>query len=482
MPIINKGTVFKGFAWSAVERFSYQLIQFIIGILLARILTPDDFGIIGMLNIFLAISQSFIDSGFGNALIQKKGRDQTDYSTVFYFNFVVGILVYLVLFFAAPWIASFYDMPILTPVTRVISLNLVLSSLLLVQKTKMTIELNFRIQAYISFVSVILSGTIGVWMAYQGYGVWSLVYQSLVFNLLSCILFWICAKWLPSRVFSISSFKNLFKFGSKLLVTGIYGPIYDNLNTLIIGKFYSPASLGYFTRANTFVQFPSSNIVGIINRVSMPVLSDIQDNDDNLRFAYRRLIKYTYFFVFPLMLGLAIVSKPLIILLLTEKWIGVVPYMQVLCVAMTLYPICAYNINLLLVKGNSGLHLKLDIIKKVVGIIILAVSAAISIMAICYGTILSSLFAWILTAIFSGRLINLDLFTQIKDMFKPFIISVIMVLGVYPFLLFNIPIWLQLTFQIMVGSLVYLIISYIFNHEPLTYFGSIFRKHRQSND
>lgn len=481
MSEINKGNVFRGFAWSAVERFSYQLIQFVIGIILARILSPDDFGIIGMLNIFLAISQSFIDSGFGNALIQKIDRTQVDYSTVFYFNFVVGLLVYIVLFFAAPLIARFYDIPILTPVTRVISINLVLSSLLLVHKTKMSIELNFKVQAYISLVSVIISGGMGVLMAYKGFGVWSLVYQSIGFNLISCVLFWICAKWLPSRAFSIVSFKKLFKFGSRLLVTGIYGPLYDNLNTLIIGKFYSPASLGFYTRAHTFVQFPSSNIVGIINRVSMPVLSEMQDNDENLCNAYRRLIRYTYFIVFPLMFGLAIVSKPLILLLLTDKWAEVIPYMQVMCVAMSLYPICAYNINLLLVKGRSGLHLKLDIIKKFVGVIILAIAASISIMAICYGSILSGLFAWIITAFYSGRLINLNIGVQLKDMLKPFLASLLMVLSVYPILLMDMSVLLQLILQLITGAVVYVAISYFINREPLTYLSQLIKNKKKNN-
>lgn len=456
-----------GLIWSAVDRFSGQAIQFVLGIFLARLLSPNDYGIIGMLTIFLAVSDSIVDSGFGNALIQKKNRNQTDYSTVFYFNSIVGILLYIILFIAAPYIANFYNMPILCPVTRVMALNLVFNSLMIVQNTRLTIELNFKLIMEIKLIAHIIAGAIALYMAYCGLGVWALVLQMVSSNFIICVLFWILAKWRPSFNFSWDSFKSLFSFGSKLLVTGLYGPIYNNINTLIIGKFYSSASLGFYTRAQTFVQFPSSNITQIISRVSYPVLSSMQDNDDKLRITYRRLIKNTYFIVFPLMLGLMMVSESVIKLLLTEKWLECVPYMQILCVSMAFYPICSYNINLLLVKGKSGLHLKLDLCKKIVGLLVLSFTAFISIEAICWGTMINALFSWVITAYFSGRLIGLNIKSQIKDILPSFIITLLMCICIYILPDWALSSFMMLIIKILVGAIIYVCISFFFNTKSL---------------
>lgn len=456
-----------GLIWSAIDRFSGQTIQFVLGIFLARLLSPNDYGIIGMLTIFLAVSDSIIDSGFGNALIQKKNRDQTDYSTVFYFNSIVGILLYILLFIAAPYIANFYNMPVLCPVMRVMALNLVFNSLMIVQNTRLTIELNFKLIMEIKLIAHIIAGAIALSMAYSGFGVWALVLQIVSSNFIICGLFWILAKWRPSFKFSWESFKSLFSFGSKLLITGLYGPIYNNINTLIIGKFYSSASLGFYTRAHTFVQFPSSNITQIISRVSYPVLSSIQDDDDKLCTTYRRLIKNTYFIVFPLMLGLMMVSESVIKLLLTEKWLESVPYMQILCVSMAFYPICSYNINLLLVKGKSGLHLKLDLCKKIVGLIVLAFTAFISIEAICWGTMINALFSWIITAYFSGKLVGLNIKAQIKDVLPSFVIALLMCFFVYILPEWNLSPFMVLTIKIFVGGIIYMCVSFFFNAKAL---------------
>lgn len=460
----------KGFLWSAIERFSVQGIQFILGVVMARILSPEDYGIIGMLAIFLALSQSLIDSGFSNALIQKKNRNQEDYSTVFYFNIILGVFLYFILFFASSFLANFYDMPILSPITKVIALNLFINSLVIVQKAKLTIELNFKIQANVSVIAVLLSGILGLILAVRGWGVWALVYQSIAANFLSCVLLWIYARWRPSLLFSWHSFKSLFQFGSKLLITGLYGPIFENINTLVIGKFYSSSILGNYTRAATFAQLPSSNITSIIGRVSFPVLSDLQDNDEKLSYAYRKLIRVTSFIVFPLMMGLSTIASPLIEVLLTSKWQSCAIYLQLLCFSMLLYPVCAFNINLLLVKGMVKTHLKLDLIKKIVLLFVLFITANISVNAICIGQIISALFSWIITAYYSGRLIKYSFIDQVIELLPSFLISLLM-LGIVSFI--NIVIGLDSTYLLMVDIVIYFLfyigISYFFNRVDFHY-------------
>lgn len=456
-----------GIIWSSIDKFSGQAFQFVIGILLARLLMPEDYGIIGMLAIFLAISDSIIDSGFGNALIQKQNRTQSDYSTVFYFNILVSLILYIILFICAPYIATFYNMPILTSVTRVLSINFIINAFMIVQVTKLTIELDFKIQAKVRLFSGLIAGLFALYMAYSGFGVWALVSQMVISNLLLCILLWLFAKWRPSLEFSVESFKQLFSYGSKLLITGLYGPIFTNINTLIIGKFYSTYNLGLFTRAHNFAQFPAVNTNLIISRVSFPVLSKMQNDDERLRLNYRKLISLTYFLFLPIMFGLIIIAKPLIILLFTEKWIGIVPLFQILCISLAFLPINGYNINLLLVKGRTSLHLRLDFIKKVVSLVILIICAFISIKAICIGSVITSIFSWVLTAHYSGKLINLTLIQQFEDIVRPLIITVAMCCLIYiPFIVINNSVS-QLILALIIGIPSYYLMSLKFNAKSI---------------
>lgn len=474
-----KKKALNGVIWSSFERFSVQIIQFILGISLARILAPSDFGILGMLNIFLALSQSIIDSGFSNALIQKKDRTQIDYSTVFYFNIIIGILLYLLLYLCADYIAEFYDTPILSSIVKVISINLFLSSLIIVQKAKLTIELNFKIQAKINTISTVISGIVGLLLAHKGYGVWTLVIQSVIFNILSLILLWYYAHWKPSFIFSWESFNKLFKFGSKLLITGLYGPIFDNINSLIIGKLYTPTSLGYYNRADSLAKFPSSNITDVINRVTFPLLSLIQDDDDKLRHYYKKLITISAYIVFPLMIGLASISNPLISILLTEKWLPSAEYLELISYSLLWYPICAFNINLLLVKGAVKIHLKLDFLKKLLYLIILIITSNISIKAICIGFLLSSLSSWIITALYSGKLINLGLKQQIIDILPILVISIISCLPIrYINTLAFSPIY-TIILDLTISIILYLILSYFFKRELLYTILSVMKKNKK---
>lgn len=411
-----KGKTVSAIIWSSVERFSVQGIQFLIMIIMARLLLPSDYGLIGMLAIFIAISQSFIDSGFSNALIRKHDRAEIDFSTVFYFNIVVGVLFYLLLFFASKSIARFYNAPLLEDITKIVAINLFINSLTVVQRAKFTIEVDFKSQAKASVLSVIISGILGIWMAYTGYGVWALVTQTVVNGAINMILLWYYARWIPRWEFSVSSFKEMFSFGSKLLLAGLLDTIYKNIYTIVIGKKFSAQDLGYFTRADQFAQFPSSNVTGIVGRVTFPILSSIQHDEARLQSVYRKYLRMSAFIVFPLMMGLAALAHPLIFLLLTPKWEGVVILLQIICFAAMWYPVHAINLNLLQVKGRSDLFLRLEIAKKIIGVVALLITIPLGIIAMCIGMLFTSFFALIVNTHYSGKLINVGFIKQMGDL------------------------------------------------------------------
>jgi len=456
-----------GILWSSIERFSVQGVQFVLGIIMARLLLPDDYGLIGMLAIFLAISQSFIDSGFSNALIRKQNRTEVDFSTVFYFNILVGLFFYFLLFFASPYIAVFFSTPILESLTKVVAINVFINSLTIVQRAKFTINIDFKTQTKASLLSVIISGAIGIGMAYQGFGVWALAVQSVVSGCINMIVLWIYARWIPQKVFSISSFKEMFSFGYKLLLSGLLDTTYNNMYTIIIGKKFSKADLGYYTRANNFTQFPSSNITGILQRVTFPVLSSIQEDDEKLKETYRKFLRLSAFVIFPLMVGLLAVADPLIRLLLTEKWAGVVLLMQILCLAQMWYPIHAINLNLLQVKGRSDLFLRLEIIKKVIGVSTLCITLPFGVTAMCCGMIVGSLTALFINTYYTGKLIQVGYLKQMKDLLpilgNSFSMGVI-IWGIIQLIHINI---LALITGITVGTIYYFSIAHLTQSKEL---------------
>lgn len=451
----------KGVLWSAIERFSVQGLQFILGVVLARILMPSDYGLVGMLTIFIAISQTIVDSGFGSALIQKKDRNEVDYSTAFYFNIVVGLVLYFILFFSAPLIAQFYDTPQLESLTKVIGINIFIASLAIVQRAKLTIKLDFKTQARASLTSVVIGGVIGITMAYNGFGVWSLVVQTLIRNGLNTILLWFLSKWVPRDKFSKESFKGLFSFGSKLLGAGLLATIFSNVYLLIIGKIFSAGDLGYYTRAKQFQQLPSQNITGILQRVTYPVLSQIQDDEDRLKKTYRKFIRLAAYIIFPLMIGMAIVAKPLVFVILTEKWLPAVPLLQILSVSGLLFPIHAINLNILNVKGRSDLFLKLEIIKKVVITITILATFSFGIKALVMGQVFTSFIAFFINTHYSGKLIDYGSKKQLIDLAQ--IAALCLPMGIVVFLIvyFVNSELLQLLISVPAGALFYLGLSKI---------------------
>lgn len=463
---LKKKTV-NGVIWSAIDRFSTQGIQFVFSILIARLLMPSDYGVIAMLGIFLAVSNTFIDSGFGTALVQKANRTETDFSTVFYFNIVVAIIFYALLWLASPYIASFYNIPMLKDVTRVVALTLVFSALGGIQNAKLSIAINFKTRAIISLISALSTGFMGLYLAYRGYGAWALVFQMVFSSLLNTILLWCFVRWMPSLVFSWQSFRQLFSFGSKLLASALLDTIYNNVYTLVIGKVYSSSSLGLYSRASGLAQYPSSNITGVLQSVTFPVLCSIQNDEERLADAYKRFIRMSAFVVFPLMIGLASVAEPFIRVVLTDKWEGAIYLLQIVCFSMMWYPIHAINLNILQVKGRSDYFLKLEIIKKIQGVCILCITVPISIVAMCYGSIVSSLLSLVWNTYYTKRLIGYGFLSQIKDLL-PIIIHSLLMGGIVLLVTHFIEVmWIKLFAGILAGGIYYILGAYIMHFDEL---------------
>lgn len=415
-----------GLFWSAIERFGTQGIQFIITIIIARILTPADYGLIGMLAIFMAIAQSFVDSGFGSALIQKQGATDEDFSTIFYFNIFVSTFFYFVLFFAAPLIARFYNQPVLVPISRVMALNIVINSFGLIQNTILTKNINFKTLTKVTILSIIVSGTIGIFMAYKGFGVWALVFQSIGGSFIRTLLLWFFNNWRPVFVFSWNSFKSLFSYGSKLLASGLLNQIFDNIYKLVIGKQYSASDLGFYTQAKRIQEIPVLSSLSILQRVTFPVYATIQDETERLKNAYRKTIKGIIYFNFPLMIGLVVLSPLLVKILLTNKWLPAVPYLQLLCFIGLIYPLSSVNLNILKVKGRTDIFFYLEVTKKVIIAIAIIITLKMGVLNMVIGQVIASYLCFFLNIYYSGRVINYSVREQLLDIFPYLCISVIM--------------------------------------------------------
>jgi O-antigen/teichoic acid export membrane protein len=416
----------RGTIWSFAERFTGQGIHFLVMIIIARRLSPKEFGLIGMLAIFLAVAQSLIDSGFSQALIRKQNRTDTDKNTVFYFNIVVSFILYLLFYLISPWVATFYGEPQLGEIMRVICLAVVIDSFAVVQRANFVVAIDFKTQTKATLISAVVSGIIGIYFAYHGYGVWALVYQFLSNSIVNVIVLWAFSKWYPKWVYSWKSFKELFGFGSKLMIGGLLDTLYRNIYQLVIGKAFSAESLGNYTNAHKFSDLPSSNLTTVLQRVTYPILCTIQDDDERLALAYRKFLRLSAFVIFPLMCGLAAVSFPLIDLVLGEKWHYAAILLVPLCFQMMWYPIHSLNLNLLQVKGRSDLFLRLEIIKKIIGVTILFCSLPFGLLVMCYTGVFSSVLCLAINTYYTGKLINVGFLMQMKDLSATLILSLTM--------------------------------------------------------
>ncbi len=420
-----------GFLWSFIDSFSGQGIQFLVGIVLARFLSPTDFGLIGMLTIFIAISQSFVDSGFASALIRKKNCSTADYSTVFYFNLLVSIFSFGILYLAAPKIAEFFDEPELRDLLRVLGAGLILNAGGLIQRTIFTKQVDFKVQTQVSLIASLVSGFVSIVLAYAGFGVWSLVVLTLTRYGVHTLAIWIKSSWRPKLLFSLKAFKELFGFGSKLLLSGLIDTCFRNLDYIIIGKYFSALDLGLYTKADEFRKLPSENLNSVIGRVSYPILVNMQDNPGALKAGYKKIIKISMFLSFLLMFGLAAVSKDLLLFLIGEAWLPAVPFLRLLCFVGMLYPLHSLNLNMLQVLGRSDLFLKLEIIKKAIAfpIIFLGIWKGVEVMII--GMLISSCIAYFINVYWSGSKINYGWKEQLIDIYPSLLFAIAVAIPTY---------------------------------------------------
>lgn len=420
-----KQATLSGAKWGTIEKLAVQGIRFVLGIIMARLLAPGDYGIISMLTVFIVLSETFIDGGFNTALIRKKEHNQEDYSTVFYFNLGISLFCYAVLFIVAPFVASFFNMDILCPVLRVQSVSLIINALMAVQVTRLTIELNFKAIAIRALLASLISGLAGVAFAYWGYGVWALVWQTIICSLVNLLFIAIYCRWLPSLCFSTKVFHELFSFGSKLLASNLINKIYSQLSTIIIGKFYSAAQLGTYDRGAGLASMPADLINSVLSKVTFPILAKLQDDESRLISVYRQYIKVMSLVIFFVCILLVALARPLILFLLTVKWEAAIIFLQVYVFAVIFNHIDGVNINILNVKGRSDLVLKLEFWKKGISTVILLASVPFGVLAICFSRVLYSWLNIVFDSYYTGKFFQYGLFAQIKDVYKYLIFSII---------------------------------------------------------
>jgi len=425
MPDSLKQKTIKGATWSFVEQFLTRGVNLIIGIILARLLSPTDYGLVGMIGIFIALSQLFIDGGLTSALIRTKNPSDKDFSTVYIINLALSVVFYFLLFFSAPFVAEFYGQPLLKPLMRAVALILIISPIASIHGTLLTIRLDFKTKSYISIISSIASGIIGIICAYKGLGVWALVAQSISSAVIVTLVTLLFVRWMPRLVFSKESFKNLFSYSSKLLAASVISVIYDNIYPNVIGKRFSAADVGQYSQAGRYPGIANGTITGALNRVAFPVLSQIQDDDSHLLSVYEKYIQLSCFMIFPVMMGLCGCARPFVSVLLTDKWLECVPLMQILCFSLITNGITTINLNLLYVKGRSDLVLRLEIIKKSIAFIILFISMFFSLKVMCCGQVLYSFIALYLNTFYTKRILGYGFFQQIKVIYPYFLISLI---------------------------------------------------------
>ncbi len=466
---VNKSKILSSLFWKLMERGGTQGIQFIVQIVLARLLIPEDYGVIALVTIFIIIANVFVQSGFNTALIQKKDANESDFSSVFYLSLFVASLLYVILFFAAPIIAAFYDESQLILVLRVISVTLFFGAFNSIQNAVVARKMQFKKLFFSSLGAIIASGTVGIVMAYTGFGVWALVLQQITNQLLIIVILWFTVEWRPRLLFSFERVKSLFSYGWKLLVSSLIDTLYMNLSSLIIGKIYNAEMLGFYNRGKQFPELIVINIDGSIQSVMLPAFASQQDNRQRVKDMVRRSIVTSSFILFPMMVGVAVIAEPLVKILLTEKWLPCVPFLQIYCVSYALWPIHTANLQAINALGRSDIFLKLEIIKKILGLAILGVTVFYGVYAIALGSIISGLIGTIINSYPNEKLLNYSYKEQWKDIMPSLLLSLVMGAVVYSVQLFGMTVWPILIVQGFVGIILYVGMARIFKLECFTY-------------
>ena len=476
---ISRSIVIKSLAWKFLEKMGTQGIHFIVSIVLARLIAPQEFGLIAMISIFIAISGTIVEGGFGSALIQKKNATNTDFSTIFYVSLGSSALLYSILFLCAPLIASFYNEPSLTLLVRVVGIGLFIGAIGSVQGAYLSRNMMFRKTFICNIMSNILSGTIGIFMAYKGYGVWALVSQSLFANIFCTVYMWFAIKWRPQLVFSFQSLKELFGFGWKIFATSMVITLFKNIRGLVIGKMYAPAMLAFFEKGKGLPNLVISNLSSTIQVILFPVLSNAQDDKIKVKFMLKRSIKTSALLIFPLLVLLLVTARPLVILLFTEKWLPTVPFLQIFCIAYIILPIQSANMQVIQSLGRSDLTLKIETIKKILELIIIVISFTISVEAVAWGYVVYNYICFFINLYPNQNLINYSWREQICDILPNLLAAITMGICVYYMIYLPVNSFLIVIIQTVLGLTIYTLICYLFKLESFTYIYNMIKSHQK---
>lgn len=455
----------KGVGWSAMDSLLGQGVTFLVGLVLARLLSPAEYGTLGLITIFITILNSFVDSGFSTAVLRKKDATNEDYNTMFITNLVLSIFMYAILFAGAPAIASFFDKPELISLSRVVGLVIIINALSLTQYTLLSKRLDFKTKTKSSLFSAIVSGIVGIALAFAGYGVWALVWQMIVKQSIYTICLWIFNHWAPRLRFSLQSFRYMWGFGWKMLVSGLLDTTWNQAYQLVVGKFYSPATLGQYSRSKEYASILSSNINSIVGRVTLPVLAEVQDDKERMLNAYRRIIKMTMFITAISMLALAGVSEPLIYCLIGPQWHQAATFLPLICISMSLYPLHAINLNMLKVQGRSDLFLILEIIKKIIAIGPILIGIFIGIYWMVAASVVTGIISFFINSHYSGKMIHYSSWMQIKDVAPFYGIGIVIFAAVYFMKYLSLNPFVVLPIQIITGTIVFFILCKLLHTE-----------------
>lgn len=465
----SKSKIFSGVLWKFGERITAQLISLLVSVVLARLLSPDDYGVVAMVMVFITIANVFVSNGFGNALIQKKDADNLDFSSVFYINIGIGIVIYIVLFLCAPYIAAFYEMPSVTLILRVLGIRIIVASINSVQQAYVSRNMLFKRFFWSTLFGTLISGVVGIVMAYNGYGVWALVAQYLVNTCTDTVVLWFTVKWRPELKCSWKRAKTLLAFGWKLLVSGLLDTGYAQLQSLIIGKRYTSSDLAYYNQGEKYPSFIVININVSITSVLFPAMAQYQDDREKLKQMTRRAIQVSSYIMWPMMIGFMVVSEPFVRLVLTDKWLPCLPYIRIFCLSYGLWPIHTANLQAINSLGRSDIFLKLEIIKKIVGLSIVLFAVNYGPLALAYSVIFAGIIGTFINSYPNIKLLNYKYYEQIKDMLPGLMMAILMALIIYPIAWLNIPDILVIIFQIIGGAIVYLLLSRVTKYEVFTY-------------
>ena len=474
---ISRERIVKSFFWKLFERLIVQVVQFIITIVLARLLLPEEYGTIALVVVFIQLCDVIIDGGLNTALVQKKDADNIDFSTIFFFSLALAGLMYGILFWGANLIAFFYKQPNLVPIIRVLGLSLPFSAFNSIQRAYVSRNMLFQRLFYSSFGGVLIAGILGILLALRGFGVWALVVQSVINQVITTIIMWFTVRWRPCLCFSTDRLKVLFSYGWKILGANFITTVFVNIRKLVIGKYYSSASLAYYEKGDQLPSLVMNNVFSSVQTILLPTFSDVQDNRPRVKQMMRRSTKLSCFFIYSLMAGMIVSAKPLVILLLTEKWLSVVPFVQILCIANFFRPITLSNWEAIKALGYSDITLKLEIVKKIVDVLILVVSVIFGVYAIAWGCVLFNFVCVFINLAPNKKLLDYGVKEQAKDALPTLLIALIMGGGIYGIQLLPIPNIMVLLLQVFFGVVLYAGLCLLFKEESMMYLLQVAKEH-----